>query len=468
MAEHDQEPIPEFEGYQAVALLRAGPVADLYEAVQRPLGRRVLIKALSSSILPSSPFAATLEREARLLAEMDHPNILHLFDFVRTGERMWLVLEHVEGVTLDVLLQRSVRLTPAAACAVALELARALDHAHSHGIVHRDVQPRNVLLSRRGHVKLINFAVAVDERLPTAPELLDGSTAYGGPAYMSPEQILGEAADPRSDVFSLGVVLYEALAGRRPFDAPDQRSATQRIRHDAPPPLGRAVPGLPGALERTVQRCLEKMPSERFHTTAELVTALKRLLEGLDEGTPHQLIADQLGAVGLGLREPPSESEASTSLAAPQPLAIWKGAVGLAVLAALAVLGGLFIQFGLPHRQEAGARGHTPRLELAPKDGAWLRVVAQPWAHVDVDGQRVDTTPFARSIPLAPGRHYVRLSHPNAPDERRTIDVTPGETLLLDVQMMIALPPEPDAGINEAPAPSASAGHGDAGVVPSP
>jgi hypothetical protein len=468
MAEHQPTPTPDFEGYQAVSLVRSGPVADLYEAVQRPLGRRVLIKALSSSILPSSPFAATLEREARLLAELDHPNILHLFDFVRTGERMWLVLEHVEGTTLDVLLQKSVRLAPAAACAIALEIAKALDHAHAHGIVHRDVQPRNVLISHRGHVKLINFAVAVDERLPTAPELLDGSTAYGGPVYMSPEQILGEPADPRSDMFSLGIVLYEALAGRRPFDAPDQRTATQRIRHDAPPPLGRMVSGLPGSLERTVLHCLEKMPSDRFHATGELVTALKRVLETLDDSTPHQLIAHQLASAGVIMGEQLGESEAPTSLATPEAFSLWRAATGLVLLAVVAIAGGLVIQYGLPRRNEAGARGHTPRLELAPKDAAQLRVVAQPWAHVDVDGQRVDTTPFARAIPLEPGRHYVRLTHPNAPDERRTVDVTAGETLLLDVQMMVTLPPEPDAGAPTAAAPSASAGDAGADAAPSP
>ncbi len=466
MTERETEPTPQFEGYQAVSLVRSGPVADLFEAVQLPLGRRVLIKALSSSILPSSPFAATLEREARLLAELDHPNILHLFDFVRTGERMWLVLEHADGVTLEELLSKSAPLSPGAACAIALEVARALDHAHNHGIVHRDVQPRNVLISRRGHVKLLNFAVAVDERLPTAPELLDGTTADGGPAYMSPEQILGEPADPRSDIFSLGVMLYQALAGRHPFDAPDQRTTTQRIRHDAPPPLGRTVTGLPSSLERTVLHCLEKMPSDRFHTTGELVVALKRVLENLGEATPHVLVAQQLAAAGLVVDELLGESEAPISLPSPRPFPLWQAAGGLLPLAALAVAGGLVIQYGLPHGNEAGARGHTPRLELAPEDAAHLHVVAQPWAHVDVDGQRVDTTPFARAIPLAPGRHYVRLAHPNAPDERRTVDVTAGETVLLDVQMMVALPPDPDAG---APAPSASSA-ADAGpdAAPSP
>src|SRR6185503_5689594 len=187
---------PEFDACQIVEKLRSGPIADVFRALQQPLGRAVLIKALIPSILPSSPFAATLEREARLLAELHHPNILQIHDFVRKDERMWLVLEYVDGWTLDELIRQSKRLVPAAAAAIALELARALDHAHGKNIVHRDVQPRNVLVSRQGQVKLTGFSVAVEERLPTAPELLDGGTGFAGPAYMSPEQLLGEPPDP--------------------------------------------------------------------------------------------------------------------------------------------------------------------------------------------------------------------------------------------------------------------------------
>jgi serine/threonine protein kinase len=202
-----------FDGCEVVKKLSTGPITDLYHVIQEPLGRPAFIKALGSSILPSSPFAASLEREARLLAGLDHPNILKVYDFVRRGERMWLVLEYVEGVTLDDVMQKSKKLPEAFACAVALEVCRALSHAHAHGVVHRDVQPKNVLIAQDGSLKLANFSIAFDERMPTAPELLEGGTGYGGPSYMSPEQILGERADGRSDLFSLGVLLYEMLSG---------------------------------------------------------------------------------------------------------------------------------------------------------------------------------------------------------------------------------------------------------------
>lgn len=444
-------PEPEFEGVQIVEKLRSGSIADLYHGLQQPLGRPVLIKALSSSILPSSPFAATLEREARLLAELHHPNILHVHDFVRRGDRMWLVLEHVDGWSLDELLAKTGRLAPAPATAIALEIARALEHAHQHGIVHRDVQPRNVLVARRGQIKLVNFAVAVDERLPTAPELLDGSSAFGGPLYMSPEQILGEPADPRSDLFSLGVVLYEMLSGRRPFDAPDDRSATQRIRHDAPVPLARLVPTLPGSLERAVMRCLEKMPSDRFFSASELALALEAVLAEQDGGSVREHVRRALEDAALIDAGPKSSGEPAPKLrteAPPAPLR--KAILGLAVCSALVVVGGAVLSW-TAWRQGGHTviRGRSTRLELAPSRAAYLRVVAEPWAHVFVDGQKVETTPFARPIPLRAGTHYVRLEHPNAPTERRTVRLVAGETVLLDVKMSIdprALLRSDDAG----------------------
>ncbi|MEZ4230519.1 MAG: serine/threonine-protein kinase [Polyangiaceae bacterium] len=431
-----------FPGFQTLELLGTGPIADRYKALQQPLGRTVLIKALSPSILPSSPFAASLEHEARLLAQLEHPNLLKLYDFERSTDSMWLVLEYVEGVSLRELLgagEEARRLEPLEAVSVAVEITRALEHAHEHGIVHRNLRPDNILLTPSGGLKLLEFAAASDDRIPTAPELMDGEVA--APAYFSPEQILGEPPDPRSDLFALGVMLYEMLGGRRPFDGPDLRSTTQRIRHDVPPALSRLAPHVPSQLDRLVQRLLEKMPADRFGSAAELHLALLSVLE--DDGrTPAELIRHALGRNGLAAIDDLGEEELALPEEAPRSLS--SALLGMLAVCALILLGGVVIQIISARDGSAPSVSQgSHALELRPSQAGYLRVVADPWAYVIVDGEKVETTPFAEPIPLSPGTHYVRLEHPAAPTERRTITLAPGESILLDVKLDVPRRPEP-------------------------
>jgi serine/threonine-protein kinase len=437
-----------FDGCEIVRKLSSGPVCDLYRAVQEPLGRTVLIKALGQNILPSSPFASTLEREARLLSGLTHPGIVKVHDFVKREGRMWLVLEHVDGVTLEELLAKSKRLSEAGALAIALRISEALAHAHEHSVVHRDLSPKNVMVSKRGELKLMNFALAVDERMPTAPELLDGSTGYLGPVYMSPEQILGEPADPRSDLFSLGVMLYELVSGARPFEGPNDRSTSLRIRQNAAPPLTQGGVKVSGGVERLVARCLEKLPSDRIGSALELAGGLRTALAEAWDGPPETAIQAALAAAGLGeakasAARAPEREPARTSLAS---VAIGFFAIGCAIIASSYGLRRAFAP------TEANRRAAAP-LGAPATDAAELRVVAHPWAHVFVDGEQRETTPFARPIRLTPGTHYVRLEHPNAVAERRTVSLAASEAVLLEVDMKVVAP----SGSSPTPAPSSSA-----------
>ncbi|HEY8943899.1 MAG TPA: serine/threonine-protein kinase [Polyangiaceae bacterium] len=430
-----------FDGCEVVEQVRAGAVSELYRAVQRPLGRPVLIKSIGASILPSSPFAASLEREARVLAELDHSNIVELYDFVRRDERMWMVLEHVDGWSLEEILKKAKKLPEPAALAIVLEVSRALAHAHEKGIFHRDIQPRNVLVSRRGEVKVTNFSIASDSRLETAPELLDGGASYTGPSYMSPEQILGEPPDPRSDLFSLGVVLYELLAGERPFKAPDERNESLRIRSEPPPPLGRRVSGLSAISERIVMRCLEKLPSDRYQHARDLCSALESACREIGVQSSQDAISRALadaGFVGVEGRIRDRQRSSPLGMRASR-MTLTQASAGLFLAFVLLASGIVLIQI-VARRGEAraGTEAGRQRLELVPQPAAYLRVVAEPWAHVVVNGQHVDTTPFARSIPLTAGTHYVRFEHPNAPTERRTVQLAPGETVLLNVTLRVS------------------------------
>jgi serine/threonine-protein kinase len=252
---------------------------------------------------------------------------------------------------------------------------------------------------------------------------------------MSPEQLLGEPEDARSDLFSLGIVLYEMLTGKRPFDSSEERPSSKLGRHDSMAPPSRAVPELAASLDRTVRRCLAKLPSDRFATAGELSRALGSELAGF-AGTPAEAIASELLRLGLvASSEGAKKDVPRPSLLRKKPLTVGTALRGYLVALALIVAGGAAIERTSIARRGDGARSGTGRLELVPANAAFLRVVVDPWANVIVDGVQVETTPFAHSIPLTAGVHYVRLEHPKAPVERRTVSLSAGETVLLDVKM---------------------------------
>jgi serine/threonine-protein kinase len=441
--------LPAIEGFRVVEELGAGSLSSVYEAVEEPLGRTVALKVLKSTIATSSPFASQLEREAEVLADLCHPNVGMLLRYVKTDARMFLVLEYVDGFSLAALLRKKPAVSPDAVAAIGAAVARGLAHAHDRGIVHRDIKPANVLVSKRGEVKIFDFGIAqrstsVDEPVGLSPVRIEDVAAFGTPAYMSPEQILGEDVDPRSDVFSLGVVLYQLVCGARPFergDETDRRPAAHRIRRDPPIPLHRRAPDVPHALERVIMRAIEKLPADRFQTAAALAEQLEELVEARTGLRGEALVVLALEEAGL---VSPAEVGSSVAPRASRRASVRRSVAGLGVVGALVVIGGVALQ-ATAHR-EGRAAGTRP-LELVPASPGTLRVLATPWAEVWVDGQRVDVTPFARGIPLVPGTHYVTLVHPSAPIEKRTVDIVAAESRTIDVVMAVPdLAPRSDAG----------------------
>lgn len=422
--------------YRVIEELGSGALSTVYKAVQEPLGRTVAIKALRSTIAATSPFAAPLEREARLLGQMSHPNVILLFDFVKTELQMYLVLEYVDGPSLDGLLATGKSLSPEMVAAVGAEAARGLEHAHSRGIVHRDVKPSNILLARNGVVKLVDFGISQRE-MPSLHEALahEDSAEFGTPAYMSPEQILGECVDARSDIFSLGIVLYQMLAGTRPFDAEDpsdQRAAAQRIRRDHPRPLRARVSDVPRAMERIIMRALEKLPADRFTSAAALAEELDEVVRETWRGSPRALVVRALKEAGVTKLEPISGATMAPTAGPTRPL--HQTLLGFGALFGVLAIGGAAIQLSSREGIASASPGED-RNDILPSERSSLQVVATPWAQVTIDGNYIDTTPFAKAIPLLAGTHYVKLTHPEAEPETRVVVLAPGETARLEATL---------------------------------
>ncbi|WP_437637040.1 serine/threonine protein kinase [Sorangium sp. So ce854] len=449
-----------------------------YRAEHAELGRAALVKTLKPTVSAASAFAAGLEREAKILARIRHPNIIDIHDFQRDDDRIWLVLEPLSGPTLAALRARAGRLDEGAAAAIALEIARGLGHAHERGVVHRELRPERVIITPSGGVKILEFAAAFDGRLPSLPEPFEGSDTFARPDYMAPEQILGADAGPQADVFTLGVLLFEMLTGARPFDEPkadpaegspapgaprgsrpslapreddrwaEGRAVAHRIRSAPPQPLRALVPDVSRGLERVVLRCLEKEPEQRYESGRAVADALAEELAERGHPTARALITRALAAAKLGGDElppqvapsvrPPAERRHAPSLAPD---------VGrLAGIFALIVAGGALIELGLrPHDAAGPPSAEARQTGEGSEERGYLKVLARPWAEVVVDGELIDVTPLGRPIPLQAGRHFVTFRHPNAPDEKRTITVAAGQTVTLDVSMRIDRPP-PDAG----------------------
>jgi serine/threonine protein kinase len=271
--------------YEVVASIGAGGMGEVYRAKDTKLGRDVALKVLPERVAESPELRERFEREARAVASLSHPGILAIHDFGSEGSTTYAVMELLEGETLRERLV-SGPLPPRRAVEVALPLARALAAAHDKGLVHRDVKPENVFLTRDGQVKILDFGLARQ-----APGLLTGSgddsvsptmapgtepgTVLGTVGYMSPEQVKGQEADARSDIFSFGAVLYEMLTGRRAFRGETGAETMTAILRAEPPEMETLTEGIAPALERIVEHCLEKDPSRRFRDAHDLAFALE-------------------------------------------------------------------------------------------------------------------------------------------------------------------------------------------------
>jgi TolB-like protein len=270
--------------FHITAAIGAGGMGEVFRATDTSLGREVALKVLPPAMALDSDLLRRFQREARAVAALNHPNIVTLYSVEEAEGIHFLAMELVDGQPLQLLIPEKGLAVPQV-ISMAKALAEALAAAHEKGIVHRDLKPANVMVTSEGRVKVLDFGLAKDSNETTT---MAGYTtvgrALGTPAYMSPEQIRGEAVERRTDIFSLGIVLYEIATGLKPFNGRSAGEAMSSILRDTPP-----APLLPVGLASIIQRCLEKEPDRRFQAAQDVCDAL----DALERAVPPMVIAPE-------------------------------------------------------------------------------------------------------------------------------------------------------------------------------
>src|SRR5918993_586701 len=319
--------------YEVVAPLGAGGMGEVYRARDTRLDRTVALKILSPELAADAMFKSRFAREARTISSLNHPHICTLHDIGQEDGIDYLVMEHLEGLTLaDRLRSGTAGLKLAEALRIGIDVADALDTAHRHHIVHRDLKPGNIMLAPGG-AKLLDFGLAKQpavvgaaalSMLATQPSSGTASgTVIGTLQYMAPEQIQGRDADPRTDIFALGAVIYEMVTGRRAFQGGTQASVMAKILETDPPPPSTLTGVSPPHLDHVVMRCLAKEPEDRWQSARDVLLELRWVQASAAAlgDTPHESrrlmwipwTAAALAMVALAavwmLRSPPLDGE---------------------------------------------------------------------------------------------------------------------------------------------------------------
>jgi eukaryotic-like serine/threonine-protein kinase len=422
-----------------VGEIGSGGMAVIYKAVQEPLERLVAIKALKPSIAIDSLFAARFEREARFMASLQHENIIHVYDLIKDGSSMYIVMEYVRGIDLYDLLEKAGHLPPEVAAIIGLQVARALDYAHFRGLIHRDIKPANIIVSYQGEVKLMDFGIARDET--SGRDITEAGTGVGTPSYMSPEQILGDNLDFRSDIFSLGIVLYQLVTGSKPFIEDGTRSVMQKIRLDRYTNPHKLVPTIPRSLERILARSMEKSPSNRYLSTQALIDDLMEFLASrvpINHNARLVMYLRDLGIIDTDEAEQTlTRGAARSSRGSHNTSKLVRNAwLVYGILFLALVLSGGYIQVSNGRFSKENQNDSTESATQSRSfDAGFLKVVVDPWADVYIDGQLATTTPTAAPIPLPPGKHYINFKNPYFVEEKADVVIRQNKTEVVQITM---------------------------------
>jgi serine/threonine-protein kinase len=431
--------------FEIVREIGQGGMGVVYLAHQPTLDRMIVLKKIRRELLANPGMVERFQREARSAAAVHHQNVVSIYDSFEARGDHYIAQEFVDGRDLRWILTQVGRLDPEIAALIALEMARGLEEIHTRGIVHRDLKPANILIGASGETKIADFGIAV---APTADGLTRPGIVVGSIPYMAPEQLLGQRADHRTDIFLFGNLLFEMLTGSAAYRGPEDEpleSLLERMQRERYAEVRKVAPSTPRILSRLIRGCLRARAARRIPSIAHIRQSLERTL-----GRPSPLdcrneIAQHLWALGVF----PSDDGRTAIRKAPRARARiatrrhmrWAWAAGAVVLLVLAGTTGYtrFLQ-----RSEA-SEGFVKSITAVPEvpastpvapviaaaaapEPAHLRFVADPWAEITVDGGTPFFTPRAAPLDLQPGTHRITLEHPSFGRTELTLDLEPGES----------------------------------------
>lgn len=262
--------------YEILKRIGSGGMADVYMAIDQKLNRKVAVKVLKPEYVDDEKFLKKFQTEAQAIASLTHPNIVNIYDVGLEEGVNYIVMELAGGITLKEYIKRKGRLSPQETVDISLQIASALSHAHNHHIIHRDIKPQNILISDDGMIKVTDFGIA---KAANANTVTSTATAIGSVHYISPEQAKGRFCDEKSDIYSLGITMYEMVTGRVPFDHENGVTiALMHLQNEITPP-SEITEGIPDSLEKIILKCVMKKPEERYQTADELIEDLKLVFQ---------------------------------------------------------------------------------------------------------------------------------------------------------------------------------------------
>jgi serine/threonine protein kinase/outer membrane biosynthesis protein TonB len=272
--------------YEVIEELGRGAMGVVYRARDPFIGRLVALKTITPGLLDNPELLQRFYREAQAAGQLQHPNIVIIYDLGEADGLPYIAMEFLEGKSLEKLIHETPAMPLAQKLNIIIQLCRGLDFAHKHGVVHRDIKPGNIIVMKGGTVKVVDFGIV---RL-SSTSMTSTGMVIGTVGYMSPEQAQGEHVDARSDLFSVGVVMYELFAYKKPFAGPNVAAVLIKIVTEEPPPLADAAPQVPPALCEIVHRCLKKNPAERFQSLEDLVLELEPFARSLQRDMVEELV----------------------------------------------------------------------------------------------------------------------------------------------------------------------------------